>query len=375
MSVKRASNVLAGLLSASALVVGLSTASPAATHAAPVAAPLDVILRAEPPSKQCESLLPQTQPRYWGTAATQKPVLWLISVNFQQQFVNENGPGVTGCMTIIGRDPANINASYRVLHEQYFLCYFSTKNIAGSFWTTEDFGGQGLVTFGPPTLDAAAYSGTGSGLWQPVRFERGAYLRCPGVNLKGYFDYEQRTLPNSAVTAQVDLDSVQDHFTMAAFGYSAWPVANPASRNPLVSYVPDAAACGNRKSCGTSALSAPFFGGKPGWTLTSRLNGVEAASSIVAQADTLQYLHSEFASGTPRGTVYHRRYDSADPRLPRTYQDTLSVRLNPNPGKLRFWAGSSTLYVGFNPASPTDTFEGTLYEVLIDPSGDNKPGQ
>jgi hypothetical protein len=371
MQVKRLRQIFAALLT----VTALAGAQPSTTQAARPAAPPDLILRTSPPSKQCESLLPQIQPRALGTAATQKPVLWLISVNFQQQFINENGPGVTGCMTMLGRDPADIYAPYQVLHEQYFLCYFSTRRIAGSFWTTEDFGGQGTVTFGPPTLNAAAYGGTGTGLWQPVSFERGAYVRCPGVNLNGYFAYEQKLLPNSTDTASVELDSKLNHFTMAAFGYSTWPALNPQSRNPLVSYVPDAAACGNRPSCGTSALSAPYSGIEAQWTLTTLLNGVEAVSVIGSQSDQTQYLHSEFMGGTPRGTIYHRRYDGAIPTLPRTYEDTLSVRLQPNPGKMRFWAGSSTLYVGLNPSSPNDTFEGTLYEVLIDPSGDNKPGK
>ena len=111
-------------------------------------------------------------------------------------------------------------------------------------------------------------------------------------------------------------------------------------------------------------------------TLRSRFNGkATAATDVVFPRTPLQYWHSEFNSAgitTNAAPVFQRRYDAEVAPLVRTHyaETTVSTR---DPGYFRLWTGKTLLYIGKDPAVNKDSFEGTLYEIIVDPSGDNRP--
>ena len=345
--------------------------------------PADIIIRdpLTPPARLCETLLPMLQPRLQGPSATEKATYWVFSINFQSLANTPQGIGVGGCITTIGRDPNDRNAPYHYLREDYVLCLFSTKNIAGSGWTNEDFGGRGVVTYGAADLPAKDFGGTATSMWQPVTFSGGAFVYCPDVDLKGNLDYNFPALPNSGVPATLDQVSRLKYFSMAVFGKGLNPpVINNNSTSPLITYVPNAAACAayQQGGCSATSLSAPYWHGESLWRLRSSFNGI--TTSVTTQnssSQELQYLHTEFVNetNTRTATVTQTRYTAAGLLTPSaTYQVPTTIT-TPDKGYFRFWTGKSTIIIGRTSLAATgDTFEGTLYEIIVDPSGDSKPG-
>ncbi len=342
-------------------------------------------------SLQCQSLQPITQPIWMGSTATISATYWVLSVNFQSlgNYANPNSLagyyiGPIGCLKILGRDPANVGSPYQVIYSRNVDCRFVTQEIEGLGFDGENFEGKGVVTIGEPTLDAAQWGGTGTGLWRPVTLRGGAHVTCP-LDLMGWIDHEAIPLPSSEQYARLDRVQPLKHFSMAAFG-SISASALATSANPLVTYVPDLGVCGNYnvaiRGCSPTSLSAPFVINSTGHrlhqpTLSSRFNGrtASAAGRSIFSAGPLQYWHTEFNSAgttTNSAPVIQRRYDMAvDPRNPLPSWGTTVSTLNP--GYFRLWTGPTLLYIGKDPAVNKDSFEGTLYEIIVDPSGDSRP--
>jgi hypothetical protein len=344
--------------------------------------PDDLIRRETPPTKQCETLLPMLQPLYWGTSATISATYWVFSVNFQEQILGPEGPGVSGCLTTIGRNPLFTDAPFYVLREDPVPCYFSTKHIAGSYWTTEDFGGKGLVSFGPPTLNASQYGGTGTGLWTPVTFSGGAYVRCPNVDLWGMIDYNKPVLPSSQTFATLDRVSDLKNFSMAVFG----TLSVTTGTRGLITYVPDTSAgnCvgGLAGGCGPTSFTAQFIcAHEPAGhniRIGSGFNGKAAvATSASVRAGQQLYLHTELNSVNGAANF---KADVAQSYFATTPAISLLAKLpttvtTPRIHSFPFWTGKSNLYIGRGVSANAPAVEGTLYEAVIDPSGDSKPPQ